>query len=102
MTNINTLFTALADPTRRELFERLTKKEMPVRELAQGMKVTRPAVSQHLRVLLEAGLVIVREDGTKRIYSIDVNGVDAMRSYLDKMWDRALANFKKQVERNDL
>ncbi len=101
MANITTLFTALADPTRRELFERLSKKEMPVGELARGTRVTRPAVSQHLRVLLEAGLVVCREDGTRRIYSIDSRGVDDMRSYLDKMWDRALAHFKKQVERKD-
>jgi DNA-binding transcriptional ArsR family regulator len=101
MTNITTLFTALADPTRRELFEKLSRREMPVGELARGVKVTRPAVSQHLRVLLEAGLVVCREDGTRRIYSIDSKGVDTMRGYLDRMWDRALTNFKKQVERKD-
>jgi len=101
MTNITTLFTALADPTRRQLFERLAKKEMPVGELALGLSVTRPAVSQHLKVLKDAGLVTVREDGTRRIYSVDQRGVDAMRGYLDHMWDKALANFKKQVERNE-
>lgn len=101
MTNITTLFTALADPTRRELFERLTKRGMPVGELARGTRVTRPAVSQHLKVLRDAGLVSVREEGTRRIYSVEQKGVDAMRTYLDKMWDSALANFKKQAERNE-
>jgi DNA-binding transcriptional ArsR family regulator len=83
------------------VFEKLAKRQMPVGELARGLSVTRPAVSQHLKVLRDAGLVAVKEEGTRRIYSIDHRGVDAMRSYLDKMWDRALENFKKQVERED-
>jgi DNA-binding transcriptional ArsR family regulator len=102
MTNITTLFVALADPTRRLVFEKLARRQMPVGEIARGLSVTRPAVSQHLKVLRDAELVAVREEGTRRIYSIDERGVEAMRSYLDRMWDRALTNFKKQVERDDL
>ena len=101
MTNISTLFVALADPTRRKLFERLAVKAMPVGELAHGIPVTRPAVSQHLKVLRDAGLVAVQQEGTRRIYSLDPTGVEAMRDYLDRMWDRALLGFKKAAERKD-
>ena len=101
MTNITTLFTALADPTRRAIFEKLARRDLPVGQLARGLAVTRPAVSQHLKVLYEAELVIVRTEGTKRIYSINTKGVEAMRAYLDKLWDKALANFKQHIERND-
>ena len=101
MANISTLFVALADPTRRKLFERLAVKSMPVGDLAKGLPVTRPAVSQHLKVLYDAGLVTVREDGTKRIYSLDPKGVEVMRTYLDRMWDRALLGFKAAIEKKD-
>ena len=99
MTNIEPIFTALSDPTRRMIFERLAKKPLPVGELARGIPVTRPAVSQHLLVLKNAGLVTMSKSGTRNFYSIDPKGIEAMRSYLDKLWDRALANFKAEAER---
>ena len=99
MANITTLFVALSDPTRRVLFERLALRSMSVGDLAKGIPVTRPAVSQHLKVLKDAGLVTVHNEGTKRIYGVDPKGVEAMRSYLDKMWDRALIGFKHAAER---
>src|SRR6476661_3947804 len=91
-------FTALADPTRREIFERLSAQPSSVGELAGELPVSRPAVSQHLRVLKDAGLVVDQPDGTRRIYSIDPEGVDALRGYLDQFWSQALVNFKRVVE----
>ncbi len=99
MTNHARAFTALADPTRRLVFERLARQPMSVGRLARGLTVTRPAVSQHLRVLKDAGLVIDREEGTRRIYRVDARGIEAMRSYLDRFWDRSLAAFKVAAER---
>ena len=98
MTNHARAFVALADPTRRLVFERLARQPMPVGRLARGLTVTRPAVSQHLRVLKSAGLVIDREEGTRRIYRIDPRGIEVMRSYLDRFWDRSLAAFKAAAE----
>lgn len=98
MTNHSRAFVALGDPTRQVLLERLAKRPMPVGKLAAGLDVTRPAVSQHLKVLKHAGLVTVRNDGTRRIYQIDPRGVDAMRTYLDRFWDRALAALKIAAE----
>jgi DNA-binding transcriptional ArsR family regulator len=74
---------------------------MSVGRLARGLTVTRPAVSQHLRVLKNAGLVIDREEGTRRIYRVDARGIAAMRSYLDRFWDRSLAAFKMAAEREN-
>ena len=91
-------FLALGDPTRQLLMERLARRPMPVGKLAAGLDVTRPAVSQHLKVLHEAGLVGVRQEGTRNIYHIDPRGVDAMRTYLDRFWDRALAALKQAAE----
>ena len=71
---------------------------MSVQKLADGMDVTRPAVSQHLKVLKDAGLVTDSQDGTRRIYRIDPRGVEAMRTYLDRFWDRSLAAFKAAAE----
>ena len=87
-------FTALGDATRRRVFERLARRPMSVGRLAHGLDVTRPAVSQHLKVLRDAGLVGVRPQGTSRIYYVDPKGIEAMRNYLDGFWDRALAAFK--------
>jgi DNA-binding transcriptional ArsR family regulator len=101
MTNHARAFTALADPTRRLVFERLARQPMSVGRLARGLTVTRPAVSQHLRVLKNAGLVIDREEGTRRIYRVDARGIEAMRSYLDRFWDRSLAAFKAAAEREN-
>ena len=92
-------FTALADPTRREIFERVAQRPQSVGQLAEGMPVSRPAVSQHLRVLGEAGLVLVTPQGTRRIYRLDPRGVQALRAYLDQFWPSALAAFKAEVER---
>lgn len=91
-------FTALADPTRRLVFERLRRRPLSVGKLATGLAVTRPAVSQHLRVLKDAGLVRLERKGTHHIYSIDPRGVQAMHDYLDRFWDRALASFKTVAE----
>jgi DNA-binding transcriptional ArsR family regulator len=98
MTNQTLAFAALGDPTRRLVFERLAKRPMAVGKLASGLSVSRPAVSQHLKVLKDAGLVMDREDGTRRIYSIDPRGIAAMRTYLDRFWDRSLAAFKAAAE----
>lgn len=89
---------ALADPTRRAVFERLADGPLSVGEIARDMPVSRPAVSQHLRVLKGAGLVRDRASGTRRIYAIDPDGIGAMRAYLDRFWNSALAAFKEAAE----
>jgi DNA-binding transcriptional ArsR family regulator len=93
--------TALGDPTRRAIFERLGERPRAVGELADELPVSRPAVSQHLKVLKDAGLVIDRQTGTRRIYQLDPDGVEAMRAYLDRFWSRALTAFKATVEPAD-
>jgi DNA-binding transcriptional ArsR family regulator len=90
---------ALADPTRRRVFERLKSGPKPVGALARGLPVSRPAVSQHLKVLKEAGLVADRPEGTRRVYYIDPQGLGALRGWLDQFWDQALASFQAEVER---
>lgn len=85
----------MGDPTRREIFERLAERPRPVGELARDLPVSRPAVSQHLKVLKEAGLVREVADGTRRIYHIDPRGVGAMREWLDRHWRDALAAFQE-------
>jgi DNA-binding transcriptional ArsR family regulator len=92
-------FTALGDPTRRAIFERLAGGPWAVGQLASELPVSRPAVSQHLRVLKEAGLVTDRRDGNRRLYQVDPDGVGAMRDYLDSFWGDALAAFKLAAER---
>jgi DNA-binding transcriptional ArsR family regulator len=94
-------FAALGDSTRRVIFERLARKPMSVGKLASGLPVTRPAVSQHLKVLKDAGLVVDRQEGTARVYRIDPRGLEAMRAYLDRFWDRALAAFKAAAEEEE-
>jgi DNA-binding transcriptional ArsR family regulator len=102
MTNQAALaFAALADPTRRQIFERLAERPRAVGELAEGLPVSRPAVSQHLKVLKEAGLVTDRPDGARRVYQIDPQGLGQVRAWLDRFWDAALDAFKAEVERND-
>ena len=91
-------WTALGDPTRREIFERLARHPRAVGELARELPVSRPAVSQHLKVLKEAGLVIDRPAGNRRIYQVDPDGVAALRAELDRFWTQALANYKRLVE----
>ena len=94
-------FSALGDPTRRAIFERLAGRPRSVGELAAELPVSRPAVSQHLKVLKEAGLVSDRAEGTRRLYRVDPGGVGAMRDYLDRFWDQALTAFKAAVEGTD-
>ena len=89
---------ALGDPTRRAIFELLADGPLPVGEIARELPVTRPAVSQHLKVLKEAGLVIDRQVGTKRLYQLDPAGVGSLRAYFDRFWNRALMAFKDAVE----
>jgi DNA-binding transcriptional ArsR family regulator len=89
---------ALADPTRREVFERLRSGPQPVGAVARGMPVSRPAVSQHLKVLKEAGLVSDRPEGTRRVYYIDPHGLGALRGWLDQFWDQALSAFQVEAE----
>ena len=100
MTYESAAFAAIADPTRRRVLERLGARPMAVGELAAGMPVSRPAVSQHLKVLKDAGLVSDRQDGARRIYAIDPKGLGAMRAWLDQFWDGALAALKAEIERD--
>ena len=88
---------ALADPTRRAVFERLRDGPMPVGELAADLPVTRPAVSQHLRVLRNAGLVREQKSGTRRIYSVEVDGLVELRRYLDTFWTDVLDAFQAHI-----
>jgi DNA-binding transcriptional ArsR family regulator len=91
---------ALADPTRREVFERLRAGPSSVGRLAAGMPVSRPAVSQHLKVLKEAGLVNDEQDGARRIYRIDPHGLGRLRAWLDQFWESALDAFKAEAEKD--
>lgn len=93
--------TALGDPTRRAIFERLAKKPQPVSTLAKGLPVSRPAVSQHLKVLKDAGLVIDRAEGTRRVYQVDPAGLGALRQWLDRFWDQSLEAFRKAAESDE-
>ncbi len=89
---------ALGDPTRRAIFERLAAGPRAVGELADELPVSRPAVSQHLKVLKDAGLVVDRKAGTRRIYQLDPQGIGALRAYFDAFWLQALTAFKDAVE----
>ncbi len=91
-------WTALGDPTRRAIFERVAEHPKAVVELARELPVSRPAVSQHLKVLKEAGLVVDRPVGTRRVYELDPGGLEALRAQLDHFWTRALANYKAVAE----
>ena len=92
-------WTALADPTRRAIFERLADGPRAVGELASELPVSRPAVSQHLKVLKEARLVVDQPLGTRRIYQVDPDGLALLRGYLDHFWGQALAAYKTSVEK---
>jgi DNA-binding transcriptional ArsR family regulator len=92
---------ALGDPTRRAVFERLAARPVAVGELARGLPVSRPAVSQHLKVLKDAGLVREIAEGTRRIYHVDPRGIGAMRDWLDQHWRSALAAFQKYADNVD-
>jgi DNA-binding transcriptional ArsR family regulator len=89
---------ALGSPTRRAILDLVLERPRPVGELAGDLPVTRPAVSQHLKVLRDAGLVTLRVDGTRHLYAADRAGIDALRDHLDRHWDRALRAFKHVVE----
>ena len=91
-------FQALGDPTRREVFERLRRGPRSVGEIAGGLPVSRPAVSQHLKILKDAGLVVVRKDGARNLYSPDPQALADLRRYFEGFWDDALAGFKDVVE----
>jgi DNA-binding transcriptional ArsR family regulator len=93
-------WTALGDPTRRTIFERLADRPRAVGELASELPVSRPAVSQHLKVLKDAGLVVDRRAGNRRIYQLDPDGVGDLRAQLDGFWNKALAAYKEAVERD--
>ena len=90
---------ALGDATRRLVLCRLQAGPRSVQEVADGLDVSRPAVSQHLKVLREAGLAVVRVDGTRHLYAVDTRGIEAVKSWLDGFWDQALRAFKRAAER---
>ncbi|WP_299844729.1 helix-turn-helix transcriptional regulator [uncultured Roseovarius sp.] len=98
MTYVNT-FTALADPTRRAVFEAVARQPQSVAELARDQPVSRPAVSQHLKVLVEAGLVKATPQGTRRIYTLDRTGLTSLRNYLDQFWTDTLGAYAAEVHR---
>lgn len=95
------VFAALADPTRRSVFEKLADRPQTVGSLAAQLPVSRPAVSQHLKVLKDAGLASDEPRGTSRIYRIDPAGLGPVRGWLDEQWERSLANFKSLAEQED-
>jgi DNA-binding transcriptional ArsR family regulator len=95
------VFAALADPTRRALFERIADQPQSVGALAAQLPVSRPAVSQHLKVLKDAGLVADEARGTSRIYRIDPQGLGPIRRWLDQQWERSLENFQTLAEQED-
>lgn len=88
----------LGDPSRRAIFELLARRPCSVGELAQALPISRPAVSQHLKALKDGGLVVSRAEGTRRVYQINPQGVEALRTYLDRVWADALATFQKAAE----
>src|SRR5437762_12499488 len=98
MTYATNGWTALGDPTRRTIFERLIERPSAVGELADELPVSRPAVSQHLKVLKDAGLVIDRRAGKHRIYQLDTRGLGALRADLERFWNRALTAYRTAVE----
>ena len=100
MANAKDRIAALGDATRREIFEILSVRPSSVTDIARRLPVSRPAVSQHLRVLKDAGLVTLRTEGTRNIYQLDPKGVAALRDYLDSLWQTALDQFKKEAERS--
>ena len=100
MTYENAALTALGDRTRREIFERLANGPRSVGEIAHDLPISRPAVSQHLQRLKEAGLVSDHAEGARRVYRIDPAGLGAIRQWLDRFWDDALAAFKAEADRD--
>src|SRR5919206_4746646 len=101
MSNATALLTALGDPTRQAIFERLADGPGRVGELAAELPVSRPAVSQHLKVLKDAGLVVDRKAGTRRLYQVDPQALADLRAYFDAFWDQSLAAFRDAAERKE-
>jgi DNA-binding transcriptional ArsR family regulator len=101
MTNVPAAIAALGDPTRRAIFERLAAGPRAVGELAGELPVSRPAVSQHLKVLKEAGLVADRQAGTRRLYRVEPQAIADVRGYFDAFWDQTLAAFRDAVEQRE-
>jgi DNA-binding transcriptional ArsR family regulator len=97
-TNQGAVLEALADPSRRSIFELLAERPMSVVEITASVPISRPAVSQHLRVLKDARLVAVRPSGTRRIYSLDPEGLDAVRRYFERFWAGALAAYAREAD----
>lgn len=97
MTNITAMLTALGDPTRQAILDQLADGPLAVGQLAQRLPVTRPAVSQHLKVLKDVGLVVDRQVGTRRLYQVDPQGLAALRAHLDGFWERSLAAFQDRT-----
>jgi DNA-binding transcriptional ArsR family regulator len=95
MTNATAMLTALGDPTRQAIFDRLSHGPLAVGQLADVLPVSRPAVSQHLKVLKDVGLVFDRQQGTRRLYQVDPDGLAMLREYLDGFWERSLTNFQQ-------
>jgi DNA-binding transcriptional ArsR family regulator len=98
MTNGADMMTALGDPTRQAISDRLSDGPRPVGELAAELPVSRPAVSQHLKVLKDVGLVTDRQEGTRRLYQVDTAGLAILRTYLDQFWERSLASFASAAQ----
>ncbi len=101
MANADKALAALSDPTRRTILERLAAGPQPVGMLARGLPVSRPAVSQHLRVLKSAGLVRDHAEGARRVYRIDPAGLGAIRAWLDRFWTDALESYRAEVEKEE-
>jgi DNA-binding transcriptional ArsR family regulator len=101
MTNASAILTALGDPTRQAILEQLLEGPQPVGELAALLPVSRPAVSQHLKVLKEVGLVVDRQEGTRRVYRVDPAGLAPLRAYLDRFWKQAMVAFAQYAEGQD-
>ncbi|MDB5144600.1 MAG: winged helix-turn-helix transcriptional regulator [Mucilaginibacter sp.] len=99
--NSHLAFNALGDATRRAIFEKLQERPLAVVEIANGLPISRPAVSQHLKVLKEAKLITLKTVGNNNIYELNREGILAMRNYLDKLWEDALANFKAIAEQTE-
>ena len=101
MTNASAAFHALAEPMRTTIVEYLSRSPMAVGTLASRLPISRPAVSQHLRILKDAGLVRDRAEGTRRVYSIDPEGLGQIRQWLDRQWESALAAFAAAAEKEE-
>jgi DNA-binding transcriptional ArsR family regulator len=101
MANAADMMTALGDPTRQAIFDRLSDGPRPVGELAADLPVSRPAVSQHLRVLKEVGLVLDRQAGTRRLYQVDPAGLAILRTYLDQFWERSLVAYQAAAHESE-